>query len=192
MNYLKKMNYPIKHQETQSQIIPKQNIPLQNKVILRKKFTRPISRGIIPQQIFKKKPIQKGDLNIPEPQLPERLRYIRPTPSEASIDLKKLNILMRDNAVRVIECPGPDERIIVKGAMGTKPTSIRLREDEIKEILEEFSNKSKIPIHEGIYRVAIGRIILSAIISSVIPTKFIIEKMRYPPLRNPSRMSKNA
>jgi len=143
-----------------------------------KKSTKPIFKKIKP--LFKRKPIQRGNLNIPEPRLPEHLQYIRPIPEEALIELGKIIPLIKDPAIRIIECDGPDEKIIVKGAIGVKPTAIILREDEIKEIIEEFSKKSKIPVHDGIYRVAVGRLVLSAIVSTVIPPKFIIEKMKYP------------
>jgi hypothetical protein len=119
-------------------------------------------------------------LKISEPKLPSHLQYLQPIPVEKTIELGKIEALIKDSAVKIIECHGPDERIKVKGLMGSKPTSIILNEEEIKSIIKEFSKKSKIPIHEGVYRVAVGCFVLSAIISNAIPPKFIIEKMKYP------------
>lgn len=155
-----------------------------------RKFSKEIRRS--PKKIFAKKikSAPKGEMKIPEPKLPEYLQYIKPTPEEAAIELGSIDPLIKDPAVKVIECTGPNERVMVKGAMGVKPTAITLREDEMKSVVEEFSKRAKIPIHDGVYRVAVGRLVLSAIISTVIHPKFIIEKMRYPqkinsrPLRN--------
>lgn len=146
-----------------------------------RKFTREPPQKI--KKIFAKKPMKNipgKEIKIPEPKLPEHLQYIKPIPEEASIQLGSLDPFIKDPGVKIIQCDGPDERIIVKGVMGVKPTAIILREDEINSIIEEFGKKSKIPVHDGVYRVAVGRLVLSAIISTVIPPRFIIEKMKYP------------
>jgi hypothetical protein len=124
---------------------------------------------------------KKQKLNIPEPKLPERLQYLKPVPTDFFIDLGKINPLIKDPAVKQIECNGPDEKIIVKGLMGEKPVNILLRKDEIDEILNNFSDAAKIPLHEGIFRVAVGKLVLSAVISEILPSKFLIEKMSYNP-----------
>lgn len=121
-------------------------------------------------------------INIPEPRLPPQLQYLQPTPTEIDLDLEKLNQLIKDPAVKSIICPGEDEKIIVKGIMGTKPTNITLTKNEIENIIEKFSNLSKIPFQEGIFRVAMGRLIMSAIVSNIISSKFIIRKMISPKL----------
>ncbi len=136
-------------------------------------------------QIFKdiepKLSLQKRRLTIPEPTLPAHLQYLRPVPRNIEIDLEKLNPLIKDPAVKFIECNGPDEHIIVRGGMGIKPTSIILSKEEINKIIKTFSQISRIPTHDGIYRVVVGRLILSAIISDVIGTKFTIKKLFYSP-----------
>lgn len=118
-------------------------------------------------------------LTIPEPNLPERLRYLRPRPAQRDIDidLGELNPLIRDPYVRTIECQGPNTNILVTGTMGEKETRIILDEQDVNDIIQKFSAVSKIPLHEGVYKVAIGRFIFMAIISDVIGSKFIIKKM---------------
>lgn len=122
-------------------------------------------------------------LKIPEPKLPPRLQYLRPIPptTNIQIDLKKLNPLIKDSMVRDIQCNGPDKNIIVKGTMGVKGTNIILNKEEINQAIKKFSETAKIPLQEGIFRVVVGRLILSAIISDVIGSKFIIKKMMYAP-----------
>ena len=117
---------------------------------------------------------------IPEPNLPLRFQYLKPVPTNVQIDLEKLNPLIKDPLVRTIRCDGPDENIVVEGSMGIKPTNIILTKQEIEQLIKKFSETAKIPIYEGIFRVAVGKLILLAIISEVIGTKFIIKKIIYP------------
>ena len=65
--------------------------------------------------------------------------------------------------------------------MGTKKTNIILSREEVDQIIKKFSETTKIPIQEGIFKVVVGKLILSAIISEVIGSKFIIKKMMYAP-----------
>ena len=120
-------------------------------------------------------------LRIPETRLPQTFQYLKPTPTNTEIDLGRLNAFVRDPLVKVIECNGPDENIIVHGSMGTKPTNIILKKEEIDEIIKKFAEAAKIPQDEGIFKAAFGKLILSAIISETVGSKFIIRKMMYAP-----------
>ena len=126
-------------------------------------------------------------LKIPEPRLPEEFEYLKPTPTTRDIDLGKLNPLVYDKAVQIIECEGPDKPIMVSGTMGRKPTSISLSNEEIENIIQIFSEASKIPAETGVYKVVVGRFIFSAVISDVVPSRFMIRKMYVPnaPRRSP-------
>lgn len=116
-------------------------------------------------------------LRIPEYMLPETVSHFKPVPTREQINLEKLNPLIRDPLVKVIECNGPDEPIVVMGAMGRKPTSLSLRKEQIEEIIQKFSEETRIPVSEGIYKAVHGNLIISAIISEIIGSKFIIRKM---------------
>ncbi len=131
-----------------------------------------------------KPPIKKMDLSpmiIPKSKLPPRFQYLKPTPTNLEIDLEKLNALIKDPLIRDIECLGGNQNVIVSGMMGRKKTDIVLSRKEIEKIIEKFSEITKIPIHEGIFKVVIGKIIFSAVISNIIGSKFIIRKMVYNP-----------
>lgn len=119
----------------------------------------------------------RGPLRIPEYPLPPNLQYIRPVPRNVEIDLGRLNPITQDPNVRSIECNGPEENLIVRGNTGTRTTNIVLSKEEIDQILQTFSQVSKIPVHEGVVKIVVGRLILSAIISDVVGSKFIIRKM---------------
>lgn len=121
-------------------------------------------------------------LRISEPHLPETVRDIRPIPTEREIDLGKLNPLVNDSLVKTIEYSGTNDKIIVTGGMGRKSTSISLTKEEAEDIINRFSHASRIPVHEGFFRVAIGRLVLSSVISNVesIGSQFIITKLSAP------------
>ena len=116
-------------------------------------------------------------LKIPEPELPETVRYLKPVPTSEEMDLANLNILVKDPLVKIIECNGPDENILVMGMMGRRSTPIKLSKEEIDEILEKFSGVSRIPLHEGLFKAAVGNLIISAVISEIVGIKFVIRKI---------------
>ena len=120
-------------------------------------------------------------LRIPETRLPQTFQYLKPTPTNTEIDLGKLNAFVQDPLVKVIACNGPDENIVVHGSMGTKPTNIILKKEEIDEIIKRFAEAAKIPQDEGIFKAVFGKLILSAIISETVGSKFVIRKIMYAP-----------
>jgi hypothetical protein len=154
--------------------------PIQIKQIAKRFVTKPVPKKIIRVET-------KTHLFIPELKLPPHLEYLKPIPKPGiDIDLFKLNPLIKDPAIRLIEV-NPDEKVTVMGTMGTKPTDISLSKEDIDRVINKFSEVSKIPTNEGIYRVVAGNLIFSAIISGVIGSKFVIKKMVYP---NPSTMQR--
>ena len=134
-----------------------------NKPTIYKKTTPPINI----KNLFK----------IEEPKLPQQFSYLKPVYSNYKIDLGKLNKLLDDPNIKEIECDGPNEHIIVKGTMGIKKVKITLTNEEIKEIINKFSKETNIPIQEGMNRVVLGNLVLTAIVSKVIGSRFLIKKV---------------
>ena len=116
-------------------------------------------------------------LQLPEPVLPETVSYIRPVATTQTIDLGRLNILVNDPLVKVIECNGDEKNIVVMGLMGRKATPIKLSKDEIEQVVGAFSDASKIPINEGLFKAAVGDLVISAVISEIVGIQFIIRKI---------------
>ena len=139
-----------------------------------KTISRPVSRPVIKNVFARKIP---PFLRIPEPRLPETARHIRPEATGEEIDLGKINILIRDSLVKVIECNGQDENILVIGIMGRKKTPIILNKEEIEQILQAFSQAAKIPVHEGLFKAAVGSAVISAVISDIVGIQFVIRKI---------------
>ncbi len=142
-------------------------------VFAKEEIAKPLSTTI------KRKKLQVPVLRIPEPRLPQNLQYLKPAPTKLEIDLGKLNPLIKDPLVNSIECNGTDEPVTVRGKMGMKKTNIILDKEEIDQTIKKFSETAKIPIHTGVLKIATGRLVLSAIISEIIGSKFMIKKMAY-------------
>ncbi len=165
-------------------------------------------RQQILQREHSKRLIQKRDvvdfeklrLSVPETRLPERFNYLRPIPVEKREEFgEKIDILILDPNVEAIECPGENEEIIVRGLMGEQRTELKLSKKEIDDLINRFSELTKIPVTEGIYKVVFGKLILLAVVSEVVGSKFLIKKMKirrqippprslFPPIKHPQRM----
>jgi hypothetical protein len=152
---------------------------LRNQILKREQ-----SRQLIEQR--RNLTFEKLKLSVPETRLPERFNYLKPTPVEAQVELgNKIDILIQDPNVEAIECPGENEEVIVRGTMGEQKTEIKLSKKEIDDLINTFSELTKIPISEGIYKVVYGKLILLAVVSEVVGSKFLIKKMKkQPPMPN--------
>ena len=140
--------------------------------ILRPKFKRRETPILPPRKI----------LRVHKPtKLPPQFSYLQPTVTDKSIDLGKLNILIQDRNVQSIECEGEDTKVLVIGTMGKKPTTIVLSKEEIGGVIDKFSQESKIPKTMGIFKVAVGKLMLTAMISESVGTRFVIKKIQDKP-----------
>ncbi len=124
---------------------------------------------------------EKLKLNVPETKLPERFNYLKPIPIEAQVQLGGVDALLQDPNVEAIECGGENEEVIVRGTMGEQKTEIKLSKKEIDDVINKFSELTKIPVSEGIYKVVYGKLVLLAVVSEVVGSKFLIKKMKTPP-----------
>lgn len=107
------------------------------------------------------------------------------------MDLGKINTFIQDPIVRIIECNGPNQGVVISGVMGKKETNVILTKEEIEEIIKKFSEETKIPLQEGFFKVALRKLIISAIYSESVGSKFIIKKMLYAPQKNPLIRNQN-
>lgn len=145
------------------------------------KIKRPVSRQVSPR------PAYPTSMRVPERQkleyndaLPAHLRYLKPTPTlkRVGMDLGELNPYLEDPNIDSIEVEGENEKIYVIGKMGRKPISLVLNRDKIDAIIDKFSLEAKIPKVEGLFKVSINNLILTAMVSSVISSRFIIKKIK--------------
>jgi len=157
---------------------PKEILKLQQleKIPIRKrKFisikSLPLKKSIIPNQNIKK-------LTIPHQRLPPKFQDIKPLPTKIEINLGKLNPIIENPTTNAIECKGPNFPISIITQIGSKKnTNIILSKEEINKILQTFSQASKIPLTEGVYKVAAGKLLILAVISEITGSRFIIKKI---------------
>jgi len=126
----------------------------------------------------KKKPFFYQKIRQIRNQMPETIKNILPIPTNEQLDLVKLNPLIADPTINLIECEAPNTYITIRRLKNeTRTTNIKLTEKEIEEIIRKFSRASKIPFENGPFRAAFGRLIISAIISDISGSSFLITKM---------------
>ncbi len=126
-----------------------------------------------------KKPLKI--LTIPKPKLPPRFQNITPIPVKINIDLGKLNSILKNPETEAIECEGSNIPLkVIEKTKRKVTTKISLTKEEIDKIIQAFSEKKKIPLMEGTYRIATGNLTLFAVVSNVISSRFVIRKMLQP------------
>ena len=131
-----------------------------------------------PFKIYKRNiNIPQRRIIVPESKLPSQLQYLKPIPTNQEIDLGKLNPLIQDPKVIAIKCEGANQQIKVH-IPELRKTNIILNQEEINEVIKKFSGATKIPSHDGNFKVAFGKLILSANISQENSLNFKIEKIK--------------
>ncbi len=88
----------------------------------------------------------------------------------------KLQPLLVDVTVTSIECPGADKPLTIVRAGQVQGTKISLSQLEINALLKKVSEKARIPLVEGVFRAAVDNFVLSAVVSGVIGSRFVIKK----------------
>jgi len=130
------------------------------------------------------KPITR---TLPEIPLPERKQEMGETEStfdsvksallpSGDIDFGKITPFIRDQTVSSIECKRADERIMIKKLGQTIGTEVQLNEPEINSLIKAFSEKTRIPLTEGILKARLGNLEIFAVISKFSTSRFIITK----------------
>lgn len=107
------------------------------------------------------------------------IRKIKPEaePRPTGFSLGKIEKLLRDKTLQSIECPGPGKRILVKKLGSINSTPIILGQPEITNVIQSFAKQAKIPIMGGMLKAAVGDMVISAVISKYVGSRFIINKL---------------
>jgi hypothetical protein len=120
-------------------------------------------------------------------------RTIQPRPEKISLPLAstetpkltalgKIQPLLSNPEIHSIESLGPNKPVIINKRGMTKVTKLILTESEIKKLMEEISEKTRIPLLPGLFRAALGSLHVTAVVSEHVGTRFIIEKRRRLPV----------
>ncbi len=96
--------------------------------------------------------------------------------------LEKLEPLLKNPAILSVECSGPEKPLLINLSGKIQATPYTLTKQEIDEIIEDISQKTKIPVISGLFKTFMGGLSINAVISQFAGTRFIIQK------RNPLTM----
>jgi len=88
----------------------------------------------------------------------------------------KIDPLLQDKTISSIECPGPNQSIIIIRSGQKQFTKITLTPEEIKKTLEDIAKEAKIPLIEGVFRAQLNDFSVNAVISGLIGSRFILKK----------------
>lgn len=115
---------------------------------------------------------------VPSVNAPSGPAIAAPQGSEVELtqDYGKIMPLLNDRSVSTIDCQGPDKAIFVVRAGERQVTKISLNVLEIKALLEKFADAAHVPLMEGVFRVSVGGLNVSAVISEMLGSKFVIKK----------------
>ena len=161
--------------------------------------TKPLKKTIYP--IYPKQPLPKSFLKrikkrirreqaktLPtnEPQTFQALQLIQPQylPKPVGFNLGKIEVFLNDFLIQSIECPGPGKNILIKRQNKISPTRTVISQQEINNIINSFSQEAKIPIIGGILKAAVGNLIISAVVSEFVGSRFIISKLAPPQVQS--------
>lgn len=105
---------------------------------------------------------------------------VKPTPATPEkttvIGLEKLDRILNDTNVQTVECPGPNKQILIYKSGVIQTANLTLTSDEISNIMKDISEKTRIPLMSGVFKAAYGNLIVTAVMSEFVGTRFIVQK----------------
>jgi len=152
-----------------------------NKKFLRR-FTKHILLATKRHEKKEKKPLllERNPPKIPQtpkmrPSLEVLAKTLTKVPAKPLVTFGKLDILLNDPAMQILECPGPGKRINIKKYGNVEQTDITLTQDEISDIIDKFSKQTNLPLTQ-VFKAKIQNLEITAFISPVVGSKFMIVK----------------
>jgi hypothetical protein len=89
----------------------------------------------------------------------------------------KIIPLINNPSIISIESPGPNKNIIINKLGTIEVIPVILTKTEIDIILNDVSQKTRIPLNKGIFKVALGNLTITAVISDLVGSRFHMEKV---------------
>jgi hypothetical protein len=143
-----------------------------------KQLTNPIQKQQINIQNQALKQLIKPITNIEKPIDHEIVSSIQPEPKPRpqGFVLGKLEPFLKDQGIQSIECSGPGKNILIKNYRGIGTTKVTLTQQEITDIINNFAKEARIPLIGGILKAVVGNLVISAVSSDFVGSRFIITK----------------
>ena len=115
----------------------------------------------------------------PQQVQPTNIQSIQPVPEKRppGFALGRIENFLRDPAIQSIECPGPGKNVMVRKYNKINMTKLALTQEEVSELINKFSKEARIPVMGGILKAAVGDLVISAVISDLVGSRFIINRI---------------
>ena len=147
----------------------------------------------MPAPVLQRRPIHQFSSSAPSRPLPYKIPqillhqrpqapkvYLAPPTESWLVNMKSLariQPLLTDQTITTVECPGPGMPIMIARGTYVQSTPVHFKAEEIKEIIKEVSARTKIPLNtSGVFTASIGDIIITAVLSEFVGTRFVIQK----------------
>ncbi|MDD2445133.1 MAG: hypothetical protein PHX15_01915 [Candidatus Nanoarchaeia archaeon] len=139
--------------------------------------TKPIlekTKDKIEKPLLKRPPVfMNKSMNFNKPKIPEH-KLQQPVLKIKTYG--KIDFLIKDNSISFIQCYGPDKQVSVIQSGQKNNTPIILTQEEISNLLDQFSEEAHIPLIEGPFQISVNNLNISGVYSSLIGSSFIIKK----------------
>jgi len=110
---------------------------------------------------------------VPRPSLPQKTYSVPPVITFSNPSLQQW---LQDQSIQSIECPGPGKPVVIVKQNRPQITNTSFDAEAIQTFLQEVAEKTKIPIGEGLYKAIIGPYIITAVLSTIIGNRYIIQR----------------
>lgn len=97
-------------------------------------------------------------------------------PMGGKIQLGKIAPILMDPSVFSIEVPGEGKNVLVNRAGTIQTSNITLSRNEIDQIMNHISDTTQIPLITGLFKAAVQDLIVTAVVSEFVGTRFMIQK----------------
>jgi hypothetical protein len=89
---------------------------------------------------------------------------------------RRINSLLSDPYINAVECGGPDNPVLIKRSGKIQPTNMTFSKEEIENFMNQVSEQTRIPLIPGIFKARVGKLILTAVISEFVGTRFLVQR----------------
>ena len=141
-------------------------IPInQTSAMLKSRNKTALQPTIVKQPLKSTKPVKQIK---PLPQKPSELKI--------EYNLEAIKKFFNDPLILSIEHPGQERPIVINHGGIITPSSIILSDAEAKNIMDEISSLTRIPIQKGVFKAMFDNLIITAVISEFIGIRFVIQR----------------
>lgn len=117
------------------------------------------------------------------PIVAQKPAIIQKAPEKTNLPIMdRLGPFLADPAVQSINCPGPDKNITIMRNGMIQTIAMSFTAEDISAFLKDLSEKTRIPLLPGLFKVVFQNLIITAVVSEFVGTKFMIEKRITPNL----------